>query len=131
MDTYPNHGNTIPSTVSVGGVWTGGGAATDCTHAAADWSRGIVSVKYNGATGKYQITFLDVPGSQVVGFSADIARATGTTNALIAKMVAGSYSTSTKTLNFEVCDLSTPVATDLTTGDKIMFHITFAKSPPP
>lgn len=122
---------TIPSVVEVGGVWTGGGAAADCTKASGDWNVGIASVKYNAATGKYRITFTETtPGHQVVGFSCDIARVTTVTNALVAKMVAGSYSKTAGTLDFEVCDVATPSGVDLATTDKLMIVVRFSTFPP-
>ena len=130
-DIYPVKGCSVPATIKITGKWTGGGAATNCTKATADWSRGISSVNYNGATGKYRITFTDIPGQQLVDWNLPIARATGVTNALVAKVVEGSYSISAKTLDFEVVSVLTPAATDLTTTDKVYINLTFSSSPPP
>lgn len=64
--------SVVPDTVKVQGVWTGGGNGADCTHDAADWNRGIESVKYDAGDGDgvYTIKFVDV-GQQIVGFSVN------------------------------------------------------------
>lgn len=119
---------TVPYTEVVG-VWKGGGAAANCSVASGDWNVGISSVNYDGATGKYTITFTDVPGYQVVGFVGTVARASGVTNALIVKMVVGTYNAATKELDIEVCDAATPSGVDLATTDKLMLSIKFAPFP--
>lgn len=126
---YPDY-STVPFTEVIG-VWKGGGAAANCSVNSGDWNRGIQSVNYNGATGKYRITFIAVPGQAVVGFVGSVARVTGVTNALAVKMVVGTYSTSARTLDIEICDGSTPVGVDLATTDRLMLNIKFAPFPPP
>jgi hypothetical protein len=120
--------STSPDTVKVQGVWTGGGAAADCTHDAADHSHGIASVKYDSATGKYKITFVDV-GQQIVGGDIKVCRAAASGAHLVTNIVRSTLSTSEKTVEFEVSDLSNTL-TDLLTTDKILVNVEFAKNGP-
>lgn len=119
--------STIPDTVSVQGVWTGGGAAANCTKATGDWNRGIASVNYNAATGKYKITLVDV-GQQIVKFSAHVTSATGA-GPIFMNMVTAGFSSSAKTVDVEVND-GGGTLTDLATTNKIHLEIVFAKNGP-
>ncbi len=115
--------STIPDTVKVQGVWTGGGAAANCTHADADWNRGIASVVYT-ATGIYTITFLDC-GQQIVDYSLQVENATGV-DPVVGKLVAGSFSSSAKTVSVEFG----ATLADLLTTDKLHITFEFAKNGP-
>ncbi len=117
--------STIPDLIEVAGVWTGGGAAADCTHAAADWNRGIASVAYNAATGKYLVTFVDC-GQQIVKYSIQVEGDTGV-DPVVGMVVAGSYSQSAKTVALEFG----ATLIDLLTTNKLHLSFTFAKNGPP
>lgn len=120
--------STIPGATEVGGVWTGGGAAADMTNdETTAWNRGIVSVAYNAATGKYLMTFTDV-GQQVIGFSACVASATGD-GPLFITPVKGSLSTSAKTLAVE-CNDGSGTLTDLPATAEVQFNVKFAQQKP-
>ncbi len=119
--------STIPGVYKVQGVWTGGGAATDCTHAAADWSKGITSVTYNSATGKYLITFTDV-GQQIVGHNIRVCGAT-TVDPVAVQLIRGSLSTSAKTVQVEFSDLAGGLL-DLLSTDKLLIEVDFVNSAP-
>ncbi len=121
--------SVIPDTVHVRGVWTGGGAATDCSHVATDWSRGIASIAYTSATGCYTITFTDV-GQQVIGFHIGSGQQTGV-NPLAFAYRNGTFSAVTKTLIFEVSASDSGTLTDLLTTDKLFIDIVFSKQAPP
>lgn len=117
---------TVPDATEVTGVWTGGGAAADCTHTSTDWSKGIASIAYAGATGKYTITFTDV-GQQLIGWTATVLRAT-TEDPMFFLPIAGTLSTSAKTLSVE-CNVGGTL-TDALTTDKILINAKFAKQKP-
>lgn len=125
--SYPRR-HAVPGTFSVEGVWTGGGAAADMTVTSGDWNRGITSIKYNSATGKYKITFRDF-GQQVIGFNASVAAATGV-DPLIPVKVTGTYDKSLGTMELEI---TTPAGTltDLPTTSKMRIEVIFADGAPP
>jgi len=120
--------STVPDTQTVRGVWTGGGAAANCTKAATDVSKGIASVNYNAATGKYLITFTDV-GSAILDGEVNIMRPAGTAP-LQANVVFGSLDRSAKTLQFEVWDTATPSLTAVALTDKLCITVVFSKNGP-
>ena len=124
--------STVPDTVRVQGVWTGGGAAANCTKAAADWNRGIASVNYNAATGKYKITFVDV-GQQIVYAHVECFSTTGVLTKDVA-VIRGSFSVSAKTYEIEIRTKATDVAAaalvDLITTFGLMITFEFAKNGP-
>lgn len=95
------------SPVRVRGRWTGGGAAADCTRTSG---RGITSVKYNSATGRYIITF-DSVGEVFLGALFSVQGAAGAATSFIARPTV--YSASGKTLTIDVSDLATPTNHDL------------------
>lgn len=119
--------STIPDTVKVQGVWTGGGAGQDCTHVAADWNRGVASVVYNSATGKYLMTFMDV-GQQIVGHNIRVCGLTGV-DPVVVNLLIGTFSTSAKTVEVEFSDLAGTLI-DLLTTDKLLVDVEFAKNGP-
>ena len=121
--------SSVPDTIRVQGVWTGGGAAADCTHAAADFSRGISSIAYTAATGCYTITFTDV-GQQIVGWKITTGQQTGV-NPLAFCLRNGTFSATTKSVIFEVSASDSGTLTDLLTTDKLYVEFEFATSPPP
>ena len=123
---YPSPKETIPGLKSVRGVWTGGGAAADCTHVATDWSRGITSIVYTAATGCYTITF-DECGPNLVDFSIHFGQQTGV-DPITATVRNGSFSATTKSLVFEVNTAGT--LTDLLTTDKLHIHAVFSTNKP-
>lgn len=117
----------------VGGVFTGGGAAASCTKATADWSRGISSVTYNAATGKYLVTFVECGEQILPGTVVDVFRPAGAVP-LEVNVVRGSYSASAKTVQIEVwtsgTDLVAPALVDLATTDKLMLSFHFSVNKP-
>lgn len=118
--------NSVPDITHVVGVFTGGGAAANCSKASGDWIKGIESVAYNAATGKYLITFSEV-GNQVVTDGCKVLRPTATAP-LFACVIRGSLSQSAKTCQLEIRTES--ALTDLATTDKLLIDIGFSKSPP-
>ncbi len=116
--------STVPDVVRVQGTWTGGGAAADCTHTATDWNRGIASFVYNGATGKYKITFQDC-GQQIVDYSLKVEGATGV-DPVHGQVIAGTFSASAKTVEVEFG----ATLIDLLTTNKIHVTFEFAKNAP-
>lgn len=129
--SYPVR-HTIPDVVTVGGVWTGGGAAANMTKATGDWNQGIASVAYNAATGNYRITFVDV-GQQIIFAAVTCVSTTG----VICKdveVLRSTFSTSAKTLDIEVWTRATDVAAaalvDLLSTFKLLIKVEFAKNGP-
>lgn len=114
----------------VGGVWTGGGAAASCTQSSADWNRGIASVAYNAATGKYLVTFTDCGEQILPGSKVEVCRAAAAAP-LLANIVRGSYDASAKTVEIEVWDVdSTAALTDLAATDKLLLSFHFSVNKP-
>lgn len=122
--------STVPDQTEVRGVWTGGGAAANCTKASADASKGIASINYNAATGKYRITFTDV-GQQVLDATVNVTRAAGAAP-ISCNVVRGSFSAANKTLDFEAWAVSAGAHAliDLLTTDKAMVTVVFTKNSP-
>jgi hypothetical protein len=115
---------------TVSGMWTGGGAAANCTLAAGDHSAGITSVAYNAATGKYLITVSEwgqqlLPGSQVV---IHRAAADAPLVANLIRTVTVATGGASATVAFEVWDLATPSLTDVATTAKVGIHLVFGKT---
>ena len=119
--------STIPGVHKVQGVWTGGGAAANCTHAAADWSKGIASLNYNAATGKYKITFTDV-GQQIVGHNIRVCGLTGVDQVTV-NLLRGTFSSTAKTVEVEFSDLAGTLL-DLLTTDKVLVDVDFVRMAP-
>lgn len=115
----------------VAGVWTGGGAAANCTKTSTDWSKGIQSVNYNAATGKYRITLTDFGQQLLPGSHIEIHRAAAGAPR-VANIVRGSLTISVSsgvpiaTVDFEVWDLATPSLVDLTATDLAAINLVFA-----
>jgi hypothetical protein len=105
-------------------VWTGGGAAADCTNASGDLSKGIASLKYHAATGIYTLTFTDV-GQQIVGDNIKVCGLT-TVRPVLAKIIRGSFSRSAKTVDVEFYTCDTGALIDLLTTDKVMISVDMA-----
>ena len=106
------------------GVWTGGGAAADCTHTSTDWSRGISAVAYNAATGKYRITLTEAGQQLLPGSHIEICRADGA-SPLLANIVRSTLDSDS--VDFEVWDVDSASAlTDLDTTDKVLINLVFA-----
>ncbi len=123
----PDRSNIESFTIK--GVWTGGGAAADCTHTYTDWSKNISSVAYNAATGKYIITTTDGGYQLLPGSHVEVTSAT-TDVPVFAKLIADSWSSSAKTVEFYAYTLATPTLVDLRTGDKVLISLCFAKTSP-
>lgn len=119
--------STLPGVHKVQGVWTGGGAAQNCTHVAADWSRGVASLDYNGATGKYLLTFTDV-GQQIVGHNIRVCGQTGE-DPVEVNLLRGTFSTTTKSVEVEFSDL-TGALLDLLSTDKVLIDVDFVRFAP-
>lgn len=106
------------------GVWTGGGAAANCTKTSTDWSRGITSVNYNAATGKYRITLTEAGQQLLPGSHIEICRAAGAAP-LLANIVRSTLDSDS--VDFEVWDVDAGSAlTDLATTDKLLINLVFA-----
>lgn len=114
----------------VGGVWTGAGAAASCTQVSTDWNRGIASVAYNAATGKYLVTFYDCGQQILPGTDVKVCRAAGAAPLLV-NVVLSTYSATAKTVEIEVWDVdSTAVLTDLAATDKLLLSFHFSVNKP-
>ncbi len=118
---------SIPGTKAVGGVWTGGGAASNCAVATGDWNRGITSFVYTAATGCYTITFSDC-GHQIVDWHISTGQQTGV-NPLAFIIRNGSFSASTKSVIVEVSAADSGTLTDLLTTDKLYVNFVFSAFP--
>jgi hypothetical protein len=115
---------SIPDTVEVAGVWTGAGAA-NMTKTSGDWSKGIASVNYAAATGKFTITFTDV-GYQIIGAEVTVMRPDGTAP-LVGNIVRGSFSQSAKTVPVQFWDMATPSLANPAATDRVCIRVKFAK----
>jgi hypothetical protein len=114
----------------VGGVWTGGGAAASCTQVSTDWNRGISSVAYNAATGKYLVTFLDCGQQILPGSEVKVCRAAAAAPLLV-NIVRGTYSATAKTVEIEVWDVdATAALTDLALTDVLLLSFHFSVNKP-
>lgn len=96
-NSYPDR-CSVPNTLIVRGVWTGGGAGLSLTRLATDWSRGIRSIVWT-ATGKYLVTFID-SGQQLVGHSSDVSSPSGSVKKSV-NVIRNSYSAALKTIQVE------------------------------
>lgn len=120
--------SVAPDLQAAQGIWTGGGAAANCTRASGDPNFGIASVNYNAATGKYLITFVDT-GIKPIKADVKIHRAAaGVPRHAVVTL--GSFSQSAKTLPFEVWENQVGVDTlvDLATTDKVEICVEFTKN---
>lgn len=124
----------LPTEVeSVMGVWTGGGAAADCTHSSTKHSAGITSVVYNAATGKYKIN-LSQWGQQLLPGSNVLVRRQAGDAPLLANLIDAVTVASdglSAYCTFEVWDVdATSALTDLATTDTVAINLVFAKGKP-
>lgn len=111
--------------ISVKGRWAGGGAAGNCTRTSG---RGISSVDYNSATGKYVITFAEV-GEYFLGARIDIMSADGASTSFLGRPCV--YSASAKTLTVNVSDVATPTNHDLATSESMVIDAAWDDSDAP
>lgn len=109
--------------VIVAGRWTGGGGATDCTKAAG---RGISSVAYDGATGKYLVTFEDTFG-ELLAFTVTCGNDRTTAAHNTASYDIANWSESAGTMPIWITDTATPTAQDLATTEEISIVAVFAE----
>ncbi len=116
---------SVPGLRFVFGKWTGGGAAADMAVASGDWNKGIASVAYNAATGKYLVTFVGV-GQQLVYADAKIHRPTTGDDPLPVNFQFDSFSRTAMTIEMEIG----ATLTDLDTDEKITFMFVFANVAP-
>lgn len=115
----------------VKGTWTGGGAAANCSRAAADWSRGIASVNYNAATGKYIITLVEgAAGEQLLPGSNIVVHRAAAAIPLLVNLIRGAFDADAGTVTFEVWAPSTEAVasalTDLALTDTISITLCMA-----
>lgn len=110
--------STLPGVTQIQGVWTGGGAAADCTKEDEDHSDGISALEYNSATGKYLLTLTDV-GQQIVAGRVDVMRTTGD-EPIEAVILRSTYDRVAKTVEVEFWEVTTAAAlVDVLTTDKL------------
>ena len=130
-NSYPTR-SSVPNTEIIRGIWTGGGAASNCTKAAADWSRGIKSIAYNAATGKYLVTLVD-GGQQIVGGGIEFNGPAGATKKFV-HVIRSTYSPSAKTVQIEVWTQGThlvdPALVDLATTETLMCEFVMVTNKP-
>ncbi len=120
---YPVRGRSTKMVI-VAARFTGGGAATDCTKAAG---RGIASVAYNSATGKYLVTFEDLFGT-LLAFHVTCGNASGTTTHNTASYDIANYSSTAGTMPICISDVASPTLQDLLTTEEISITAIFADS---
>lgn len=109
------------------GVWTGGGAATNCTRTSTDMGQGITSVAYNAATGKYRITVIEWGQQLLPGTHIEVHRAAGSAPRVVNVVRTITVSGTTATIDFEVWDMATPSLVDLALTDVITINLVFSK----
>lgn len=104
--------------------YLGGGAAANLTKVTG---RGITSVNYNAATGKYLITF-EEPHPALLAIT--ITCGTGQTTALqnLANYDPANYNAANGTMPFFVTDVATPTAQDLTTTEEVSIIAVFSET---
>lgn len=117
---FPVRANA-PSLWTAHGVFTGAGAAANCTKTTGAVQGGIASVNYNAATGKYRITFVCV-GQQILQFRATVGRADAAVP-LFAFPVHSSFNRTNKTLDINV--RTEAALTDLAATDQIQIEVDF------
>lgn len=117
---YPKR-TVVPASWSATGVFTGGGAAANCTKTTGAIQGGIASVNYNAATGKYRITFHDV-GQQVLRVLATVGRADAAVPLFVIP-IHSSFSRANKTLDINV--RTEAALTDLAATDQLQLEVTF------
>lgn len=118
-------------TFYVEGVWKGAGDANMTQDSATYWGRGIASVNYNAAAGKFIITLQEQVGGQQLlpGSHVTVHRAAGAAP-LVCNIVADSWSASARTINVEFWDVATPSLTSPATTDRVHVHLAFSKQKP-
>lgn len=123
---------SVLSEEKVAGVWTGGGAAADCTHTSTDHSQGITSVAYNAATGKYLITLSQWGQQLLPGSSITVHRAAGAAPLVVnlIRTITVASDNQSATIAFEVWDMATPSLIALATTDKVLISLVFARTKP-
>lgn len=112
----------------VAGIWTGGGAAANCTRTSTDHGAGITSVNYNGATGKYRITVTEWGTQLLPGTHIEVHRAAGGAPRVVNVIRTITAGTNSATIDFEVWDMATPSLVDLVNTDVITITLNFAKT---
>lgn len=111
-------------TVVIAARYAGGGAAANCTKVAG---RGISSVNYNAATGKYLITFEDThPALLAITITCGSGQTTAAQN--VANYDPANYSATAGTMPFFVTDVATPTAQDLLTTEEVSIIAVFAET---
>ncbi len=113
--------SVIPGDWKANGVFTGGGAAANCTKTTGAVQGGIASVNYNAATGKYRITFVDV-GQQIIRFLGTVGRADAAVPLFVIP-IHSSFSRANKTLDINV--RTEAALTDLATTDQLQLEVVF------
>ncbi len=109
----------------VSAQFTGAGAA-DAT-ANTGYRKGVKSLTYNAATGKFILTMYDWPGN-LVDAKIQVHRASGTAP-LVGSVVWASVSKSGGTIPVEFWDLATPSLTNPAASEIITIELTFQKGP--
>ena len=116
---------SVPDLYEVFGKWTGGGAAEDMTLEDGDWSKGIASVEYNGATGKYLVTFTAV-GEQLVHADAKVHRPTSGDDPIVSNILIDTLDRDAMTVEVEFG----ATLADIDTDEKVTFHFVWARQAP-
>lgn len=110
---------------------TGGGAATDMGTIVG--LRGVSSVSYNAATGRYYVNFSEVPAGTFLGAWGSAQCSTPTAaKAKLVQYVPSSYSASNKRFEIAVVDMgATPGLADVATDEEMTLIIAFAETAKP
>lgn len=117
---FPVRANA-PSLWTAHGVFTGAGAAANCTKTTGAVQGGIASVNYNAATGKYRITFVNV-GQQILQFRGTVGRADAAVPLFVIP-IHSSFNRANKTLDINV--RTEAALTDLAATDQIQIEVDF------
>lgn len=107
------------------GKWTGGGAAADMSVTDGDANHGIASVEYDGATGKYLVTFAEV-GEQLVHCDAKVHRPTTGDDPIVSNIRIGTLDRDAMTVAVEFG----ATLADIDTDEKVTFLFVWTRSAP-
>ena len=121
-------GNAYPKRVlepnlrTVSGVFTGAAAA----NMVKVTGKGITSLAYNAATGKFLLNFTDV-GVEIRGWRIHVGANTGVAPP-VGSLVLGSFSASAKTCQVEFWDMAAPSLSNPQSTMKVYVEVDFSDS---
>lgn len=110
--------------VVVAARFAGGGAAANMTKVAG---RGISSVAYDSATGKYLVTFEDLNGT-LLAFTVTCGNTRTAAGQNVCTYDIANYSATAGTMPIFISDVATPTEQTLATNEEISIVAVFADS---